>query len=166
MIASDGDEEFEFEPIASLRRWREQITVPVAELQRQLAAPVAEMVRQMVPVAELQRQLAAPVAEMVRQMVPVAELQRELAESVALLLAQRPHWRLVEVSSQSNRPDAFDGVDVVWLVRICAFVLLAEILFIGWSIAAAAGPDTRARYVESIGLMMAALQISCMIKGK
>jgi hypothetical protein len=58
-----------------------------------------------------------------------------------------------------------EPADVVWAAQICAFVLLVELL-IGWSLAAAVGPDARARYVEIIGLIMAELEVSSKIKGE
>jgi hypothetical protein len=59
-----------------------------------------------------------------------------------------------------------EPADVVWAAQICAFVLLVELLLIGWSLAAAVGPDVRARYVEIIGLIMAELEVSSKIKGE
>jgi hypothetical protein len=61
-----------------------------------------------------------------------------------------------------------DGVtvDFISVVRICAFVFLVEVLLIGWSLAAAVSSDARVEYVEIIGLVIAALELSLKIKGK
>ena len=74
------------------------------------------------------------------------------------------------VSSSTPLPlessTSLTSADVVWALQICAFVLVIEVLFIGWSLAADVGPEARAKYVEIIGLIMAALEVSRTIKGK
>lgn len=57
-------------------------------------------------------------------------------------------------------------VDFISVARICTFVFLAEVLFIGWSLTAAVSSDARAKYVEIIGLILVALELSLKIKGK
>ena len=42
-------------------------------------------------------------------------------------------------------------------------MLLVQVLFVGWSLAAAIGLEARAKYIEIIGLIMIALQLSPMI---
>lgn len=50
------------------------------------------------------------------------------------------------------------------LIQVCAFVLLLEVLIIGWSIARSVSPEARVKYVEITELIMTALSLSLMIK--
>jgi hypothetical protein len=83
-------------------------------------------------------------------LVALAEQQRQMAEFVT-----RYSQQVASVSTDSTLP--------IWMVEACVFILLMEVLYIGWSIAAVVGPEARAKYVEIIGLIMFALQITQII---
>lgn len=88
---------------------------------------------------------------------PVCSLRRSAAAG---------HDQLAAWYSQQPAPALAGSTLPIWIVQICAFILLFEVLFIGWSLAAAVGPETRSKYIDITELIGFALTLILLIKNR
>jgi hypothetical protein len=176
---SGPDSEFESELSAALRRLAKQYQPMVspgaasalATLVKQYqpmvspgaASALATLVKQYQPMvspgaasalATLVKQYQPMVAHALTVLTGSAEQRQQTAESTI-------RYRQLVVSAST------DSTLRHWVVvQACVFVILVEVLLIGWNLAGAVSPEMRAKYVEIIDLIMIAMGLSVMIKDR
>jgi len=79
------------------------------------------------------------------------------------------HRQMAELATRYSQQPASalaNSTLPIGVVQTCAFVLLFLVLFIGWILAAAVGPETRSKYMDITELIGFALMLSLLINDR
>lgn len=95
-------------------------------------------------------------------MAAFGEQYRQTIVSALTVAFAEKHQQMVEFATPESQQVASTPVDFALpscVAEICVFVLLVEVWFIGWCLAAAVGPEARTNYVEIAAMSMAAIPL-------
>lgn len=121
-----------------------------------------------------QQEQANRITSLMQSSAGLAAFVEQHRQTIVPALAQlaafaEKHQQMAEFGTPESQQVASAPVDFTlpsWVVQICVFVLLLEMWFIGWSLAAAVGPEARAKYAEITGMIMTAIPLIGMINFK